>query len=157
MKQFWFLLTAVGLVSSGCASLEDFKYRAAQRGRAEEAWKQAQACMRKECVNHDYAYGFREGYTAVCTGQGTCPPVVPPPKYYHSRYQSTEGQCHVSQWYAGYQAGAIAADRHGRSLWTEVPTPDGPGCKGPCNVMTTDAYSTSVIEVPMDSGTPIIK
>ncbi len=142
------------MVLSGCATIEDAKYRAVNRSRANDAWREARACMSKECANHDFADGFKEGYFAVATGSGSCPPVVPPPKYFHTRYQSTEGQWHVNQWYAGYQRGAIAADRHGRALWADVPTQDGPGCPCAEAAMTTDAYHTNVIEVPNETVAP---
>ncbi len=151
MKRFFYLWLSAGLFLSGCASLEDYKYRAINWGRAAEAWKGAKACMPAECVNGDYAAGFKEGYFAVATGSGSCPPVVPPPRYFHARYQSTEGQWHVNQWYRGYQAGAIAAERDGRNIWSDVPTQDGPGCPCPQPPMTTDSYHTSVIEVPSEN------
>jgi hypothetical protein len=154
MKTHLVIWLAVGLSLSGCATLEDCKFRTVNRSRASAAWRDARACMRKECVNHDYAFGFKEGYFAVATGQGCCPPVVPPPIYFHARYQSTEGQWHVNQWFQGYQAGAICADKHGRALWVEVPTQDGPGCQSPSCVMTTDTYHTDVIEAPVDTVTP---
>jgi hypothetical protein len=151
MKRLLFLSISAVLLTSGCATIEDFNYRNVNRARASHAWKSARACLPKQCVNCDYEDGFKEGYFAVATGSGSCPPVVPPPKYFHARYQSCEGQTHVNQWYQGYQAGTIAADRHGRSLWAEVPTQDGPGCSCAPTIMTTDTYHTDVIEVPSEN------
>lgn len=153
MKHLVLCWLVVASLATGCASLEDFKYRSVNHARAAAAWREARACMPKECANPDFAFGFKEGYYAVATGSGSCPPIVPPPKYFHARYQSTEGQWHVNQWYRGYQSGTIAADRDGRALWAEVPTQDGPGCNCQCSPMTTDAYHTDVIEVPVDTTT----
>ncbi len=79
------------MVLSGCATIEDAKYRAVNRSRANDAWREARACMSKECANHDFADGFKEGYFAVATGSGSCPPVVPPPKYFHTRISRPKG------------------------------------------------------------------
>jgi hypothetical protein len=154
MKRSLFLWFSAGILLSGCATIEDFNYRSVNRSRANTAWREARACMPKQCVNEDFACGFQHGYYEVATGSGSCPPIVPPPKYFQAKYQSTEGQWHVSQWYRGFQSGAIAADRHGRAIWADVPTQDGPGC--PCveTAMTTDAYHTNVIEVPSETVVP---
>lgn len=151
MKRLWFLSMSAVFLTTGCATIEDFNYRNVNRARACSAWKSTRACLPKQCVNHDYESGFKEGYFAVATGSGSCPPVVPPPRYFHAKYQSCEGQTHVNQWYQGYQAGTIAADRHGRSLWADVPTQDGPGCACAPSVMTTDSFHTDVISVPTEN------
>lgn len=154
MKKILILLIVFVSLQSGCASLEDHKYRSVNRQRAAEAWKQARACMPASCATTDFAFGFKEGYFAVATGGSSCPPIVPPPCYFHAKYQSTAGQCKVNQWYQGYQAGTIAADKHGRSLWATVPTQDGPGASCPEVELTADTYWSSVIANPSVSETP---
>jgi hypothetical protein len=152
-KQFLFLLT-FGSLLNGCAALEDFNYRSANQRRASVAWRQARETMPAECATHDYAEGFKAGYFSVATGGSCCPPTGPPPEYYKACYQSTQGQCLVNQWYQGYQAGAIAADRDGRSLWAKVPTQDGPGLNCPDQEFITDTHWSSVIADPIVSVTP---
>jgi hypothetical protein len=153
-KTFLIFLTWVSLLS-GCASLEDFNYRSANRSRASAAWREARRLLPSgTATTRDYADGFRAGYYAVSTGGSSCPPIVPPPKYFAASYQSTQGQCQVNQWYQGYQAGVIAADRDGRSLWTTVPTQGGPGLQCPTQELTTDTYWSSVIANPTTTATP---
>ena len=154
MKKSLFVLLTITSLLTGCAGLEDYKYRSVNRHRAAEAWKQARACLSPACITTDYANGFKEGYFAVATGGSSCPPVVPPPLYFHARYQSTAGQCQVNSWYQGYQAGTIAADRDGRSLWATVPTQDGPGLSCPAVELTTDTYWSSVIANPTVTESP---
>jgi len=154
MKKNLLILLTLGSLLSGCATLEDFNYRSANRKRASIAWKQARENLPADCTSRDYANGFKDGYFAVATGGSSCPPIVPPPCYFAASYQSTEGQCQVNQWYQGYQAGAIAADRDGRSLWTTVPTQDGPGLQSPTHELTTDTYWSSVIANPTVTVTP---
>ncbi|MDZ4848136.1 MAG: hypothetical protein SGI77_02495 [Pirellulaceae bacterium] len=148
MKKNLLALLALGSLLAGCASIEDYKYRSVNRSRAAQAWRQAKVCLPADCTTIDYANGFKDGYFAVATGGSCCPPVVPPPCYFHARYQSTEGQAKVNQWYQGYQAGTVAADRDGRSLWSTVPTQDGPGLNCQAVELTTDTYWSNVIANP---------
>lgn len=153
MKVSKLSLLALGFATTlGCASIEDFNYRAANRWRASSAWRQAKACLPVEAVNGHFADGFKEGYFVVSTGGTMCPPVTPPPLYWKAKFQSTEGQYMVGQWYQGYQAGAIAADRDGRSIWHAVPTQDGPGFNGAPCCISSDIVSTDTINADMHTG-----
>jgi hypothetical protein len=155
MKKHFLILLTLGSLLGGCATLEDFNYRSANRSRANAAWREARERLPSgTSASRDYADGFKDGYFAVSTGSSSCPPIVPPPKYFGASYQSTQGQCQVNQWYQGYQAGAIAADRDGRSLWATVPTQDGPGLQCPTHELTTDTYWSSVIANPTVTVTP---
>jgi len=138
------LLTS-GLGMVGCASLEDLHYQSVNRLRAKSAWGDMKACLPKGSTNKDYAHGFQEGYYSVASGGSHCPPVTPPPCYWAAKYQSTEGQSAVTQWYQGFQAGVVAADKDGRSIWTTVPTQDGPGVSGRVAESPEMTYSTDSI------------
>jgi len=138
-------MLAFGVGVGGCASLEDCHYHAVNRMRASSAWGNAKACLPASAINHDFACGFKEGYYSVATGGSHCPPVAPPPCYWAAKYQSTEGQSAVNQWYQGFQSGVIAADRDGRSIWTTVPTQDGPGISGCISNVPEMTYSTDTI------------
>ena len=155
MKKNFLIFLALGSLSSGCATIEDFNYRSTNRNRATSAWREVREKLPSgSSASRDYADGFKDGYYAVSTGSSSCPPIVPPPRYFAASYQSTQGQCQVNQWYQGYQAGVIEADRCGRSLWATVPTQDGPGLHCPTQELTTDTYWSSAIANPTVTATP---
>ena len=138
-------MLALGTGFGGCASLEDYHYYKVNRIRAAAAWSNAKSCLPASAINHDFACGFKEGYYSVATGGSHCPPVAPPPCYWAAKYQSTQGQAAVNQWFQGFQSGVIAADRDGRSIWTTVPTQDGPGISGCISNVPEMTYSTDTI------------
>jgi len=145
--RYWISLgiLASGLGISGCASFEDYHYHATNRLRALSAWGDAKDCLPSCSLNKDFACGFKEGYYSVATGGSHCPPITPPPCYWSAKFQSTAGQAAVDQWYQGFQSGVIAADRDGRSIWTKVPTQDGPGVPGCLAEAPEMSYATDAI------------
>lgn len=112
----WLLLLTLTL--TGCAGLQDYKFREVQKQRAFCAWY----CSDEAAVNgwyfSDYARGWRTGYYDVLMGSDGRLPPVPPPRYWHASYQTVEGQTKIDCWFAGYQDGAIAAqcDSGGEAL-----------------------------------------
>lgn len=123
------LLACVVLTTTGCASIQDYRYRKANEWRAYRAWQTAKAEMPRECVDSDYGDGFQDGYMNVALGGcGNLPP-VPPHQYWEAKYQCCEGRAQIERYFAGWQCGAVAAEKCGRQYWHRIPSKV---CNDPC-------------------------
>ena len=67
-----------------------------------------------------FGEGFRDGYVSVASGGGSCPPAVPPRKYWSWKYQTPEGQCKVAAWFEGFSYGAQAAESDGAGNFQQI-------------------------------------
>lgn len=96
------------LPACGCASMQDFTYRQSHRAKAfcSSYWT-----WNAPILNCDYTDGWRTGYFDYSTGRRCKPPVLPPHKYWSSCYQSCKGQKEIAEWYRGYEAGMIEAEK----------------------------------------------
>jgi hypothetical protein len=128
------LLVGLGCLNAGCALLNDathlVAYKASesiencweqQRNRrwAQEAWTKQQQVQPVE-ASADYADGFVDGFSEfLYAGGNGDPPVLPPKKYRHLRYQTPEGYQAIEDWFAGYRHGvAVAKEKGFRELVT---------------------------------------
>lgn len=68
----------------------------------------------------DFRSGFIEGYCNACNGGNGIPPALPPKAYWTSRYKTEQGSKKVDAWFAGYPAGAKAANIDGSSDHHEI-------------------------------------
>ena len=120
-------LLLLGLLATGigCAAVEDQRYRNVNRLRASSAWRDARDCVPESLQTRDYARGWKDGYFDVATGGCGDQPAVAPSCYWSAKYQCAEGRCKIDQYFAGWQAGAICADKQGRNLWHNVPLRHG--------------------------------
>lgn len=57
--------------------------------------------------------GFSQAFEDLATGSRPIVPAVPPRRYWHAYYRSSEGRPAVDEWFAGYQAGIEAAPQSG--------------------------------------------
>lgn len=114
------LLVTIGVVGvAGCtASLQDCHFSTTNRARSYLA-----SCTAPNVPwRGDFTDGWRAGYYDVATGGCGRPPAVAPRKYWATKYQSPAGQKAAQNWFAGFQAGAIAAERNGHAGWNYVPS-----------------------------------
>lgn len=177
--------------SAGCTLIKEAvhttHYRASQSVReclerrrnwrwAEQAWSQVVACQGLP-PHGEYSEGFKEGFSEFLYRGGTGePPLLPPPRFRHLKYQSPEGYEAIQDWFAGYRHGALVADRSGfRNLvvgptslqgspsFAEpasiVPTTAAPTTHGPLNPIhlpgVSAAPSTSPAPSAIELGSPI--
>ncbi len=92
------------------------------RRHASSAWRDYESLYDDMEYEDHFEDGFKDGYEAVASGRSECPPVLPPRKYWKSRYQNPEGHCKVVAWFDGYSHGAVAAAGDGAVHWSRVPT-----------------------------------
>jgi hypothetical protein len=167
------LLSLLSLGGSllGCASIEDKQYRHSKAIEARLAWYSSAGVPGRIHSGADYASGWRKGYYDVAMGGRGCPPSVPPEKYWGTKYQSSAGHQAIQSWYAGYQNGAIAADRAGANNWHDVPSMPGEhvgpmsmpgGSSGmmieqgsPVSVPSDEPAAPSVLKAPRSEAVPI--
>jgi len=77
---------------------------------ADSAWREIQKANGGHTYSADYARGFKAGFVDSLSADGTgAPPSVPPPRYWKPRYQTSEGQQAIDDWYAGFQHGVAVA------------------------------------------------
>jgi hypothetical protein len=81
------------------------------RQMARVAWNAvAESATPENPYSSNYAKGFKEGFAdyLVSGGSGE-PPLVPPPRYWTTRYESPTGVQAIEDWYAGWRHGAAVA------------------------------------------------
>lgn len=128
MSRHCFAFLALTALFSGCASLEDYHYRKVNEWRATSAYFSAKSSLPKECTDKDFGKGWRDGYFAVSTGECATQPAVPPPCYWDPSYQNAEGRCQIERYYAGWQSGALAAEKCSRNTWHYIPARQSANC-----------------------------
>lgn len=89
---------------------------------AKDAWSTIRQKKSMKRVSHDYAEGFREGFTDFLDAGGTGqPPPLPPRRYWNDRYASPRGRQAVQDWFAGFRYGAAMARASGAREFAMVP------------------------------------
>lgn len=89
---------------------------------AKDAWSTIRQKKAMKRVSHDYARGFREGFTDFLDAGGTGqPPPLPPRRYWNDRYASPSGRQAVQDWFAGFRYGAAMARASGAREFAMVP------------------------------------
>src|SRR5262245_21352362 len=68
---------------------------------AECAWLRCKSNYCDVDYKCDFGRGFRDGYIAVASGGGLCPPALPPERYWHFEYQNPTGQDQMLAWFNG--------------------------------------------------------
>jgi hypothetical protein len=114
------LICLCAIVSSGCATLDDYHYLVVHHHRSDQAWKQYRPGLGHRGTSSDYASGWKQGYFEVSTGGTGEPPAVPPRKYWSPKYQDLAGQRAIEDWYAGFQDGATVAESEGNGAWHAI-------------------------------------
>jgi hypothetical protein len=143
------LVCATVIVFSGCAAIQDYHYCFVNHRRAASAWKATYPRPDRRSFSSDYEHGWKSGYFDVSTGGCGEPPVIPPNKYWSTRYQSDSGQAAVEDWYTGFQDGAIAAEGDGSGAFHWIPT----GPTVPLHPVDWPAYEVDgTMIVPADEG-----
>ena len=145
---------AIGVTLCGCTTINDCKYECDQKLRAHQAWCAFDGSQ-DECFTGDYRTGWKAGYYDVATGGTSCPPVVPPRKYWHPPVCFEYDPCRRNEWYCGWQDGAACAksepDFHHLQAWMEC----GPVCCRTQNISYPSMpMSSPSMDVPMESLPP---
>ena len=136
----WIVL-GLGLLGAGCSLLvegtqvvtsrvrqvfSDYQEMTRNRRWAEEAYFRYQSGHLGDPCSTDFAYGFKEGFSAYLY-RGTCePPYLVPRCYRKADYRTPEGYRAIEDWFAGFRAGVAAAQEGGYRYWITGPSP-GPG------------------------------
>ena len=117
------LLASTLLASTlGCvAGVQDCNYELTQKSRAASAVRCVPDC-RKGCYPHDFEKGFRDGYYDIITGNEGCPPVVPPPCYWHPNQILDDHDNRRIAYYNGFEAGVAAAGCQPETHYLKVHT-----------------------------------
>src|SRR5437763_11551304 len=111
------------LCSGFCAPFEAHRENARNRRWAEDAWLGVSGSDGPCKRNDDYAQGFKDGYTEyLYRGGDGEPPLLPPLRYRHVKYQTPQGYGAVEDWFAGYRHGAGVARDTGARRWITGPT-----------------------------------
>jgi len=87
---------------------------------ARQAWHEQKYQFAGHQQFRAFGEGFRAGYVSVASGGGSCPPAVPPRKYWSWKYQTPEGQCKVAAWFEGFTYGAQAAESDGAGNFQQI-------------------------------------
>jgi hypothetical protein len=101
-------------------SMNDFVLGWRNRAWAKRAWREKEVEYCNQPFLDDFGQGFQDGYIDAAEGGAQCSPALPPRKYWSWKYQTAEGQGKTAAWYAGYPAGARAAEEEGAHLWSEI-------------------------------------
>jgi hypothetical protein len=101
-------------------TVDECRERRRNRQWAEEAW----AAVAPNCDHSpDYAEGFKEGFADYLYRGGSGePPLMAPPHYRGTRYQTPEGYRAIQDWFAGYRRGAADAHARGLRQWIVGPS-----------------------------------
>jgi hypothetical protein len=106
-----------------CESAQERREHRRCRQLAEQAW-QAASCAQPGACGPDYAQGFKDGFVSFAESGGNGqPPLIPPHRYWHRRYETPEGLHAVESWYAGFVQGSAAAQAGGNGPLEVIPTP----------------------------------
>lgn len=132
-----FAMIGVGLLTSGCQLTWDMTQnlvfracmftdavtsKAQYHHQANEAWQQYCGAHPDHSASPSFGKGFRSGYAEYLEeGGDTCPPPLPPMKYWKNRYQNAAGRVQTKLWADGYSAGATAAKESGARNFIVVP------------------------------------
>ncbi len=122
---------ALMAIASGCVvpDVQDWEIRMRNKYWARLAWKQVEPAFRNEGADkpllNDFARGYRDGYAAVAGGGSTLLPLLPPTRYWGTKYQNPTGRDEIASWFAGYYEGAEAAKADGVGYWMQIPTSGG--------------------------------
>lgn len=87
---------------------------------AKRAWRAKEPQYANQPFVDDFGKGFQAGYADAAAGGAQCVPAMPPRRYWSWKYQTAEGQGKTAAWYAGYPAGARAAEEEGAHLWGDI-------------------------------------
>ncbi len=121
MNKLLVLISLGCMVFSGCASCKDCQYEMVQSCHACWGWYQVgKPCECSPFPKH-YRAGWKAGYKDIAMGGCGLAPPVPPQKYWKARYENCEGRQRIAAWYAGFQCGAIAAEKRCEKTWHPVP------------------------------------
>ncbi len=111
-------------ITSGCYNLHDdmdgMFMSTRCRWAAKHAWRDMKDVYADVDCNGHFGSGFRDGYYAVATGGSATPPVLPPRRYWTSRYTGPDGQPETIAWFDGYSHGALAAEQDGYAFSRQV-------------------------------------
>jgi len=114
---------------TGCAGIQDFEYRVANKWRSYWAWEAHEDAAFPDGVAKSYREGWKKGYYDRLTGGTGQPPAVPPKEFWAPSYQTAEGAAIIELWYSGFRDGTLAAEHS--PYWNEFPIwaspPPGPG------------------------------
>jgi len=114
------------LLSSGCASMNDYHYEKSQQMRARLQYHQ---CGNPGCSRYpkDYKKGWVDGFYEVSTGGSDCPPAVAPACYWHPDQILEDCDNRRLAYYSGWQDGAARAsqfpDTHYLKIWESCDCP----------------------------------
>ena len=122
MMRYVLLVCVSGIIFTGCAAIEDYHYCFVNQRRAAGAWYASHSGPERREASRHYQDGWKKGYFDVSTGGCGEPPVIPPNRYWSTRYQNESGQAAIEDWYAGFQDGAIAAESTGSGAFHSIPT-----------------------------------
>jgi hypothetical protein len=114
---------------------------------AENSWRQVEKTSPPGQFSHDYADGFKCGYSDyLCYGGSGEPPPLPPRRYWRKYHQTPEGHQAILEWFAGFRHGASLAQESGQRELVTVPTsvfqPVGPPLSTPDEVIVPEQYPT---------------
>jgi hypothetical protein len=101
-------------------TMNDFVMGWRNRSWAKRAWREKEAVYANQPFYDDFGKGFQDGYADAAAGGAQCVPALPPRRYWSWKYQTAEGQGKTAAWYAGYPAGAQAAEEEGAHLWGDI-------------------------------------
>ncbi|TWT68114.1 hypothetical protein [Crateriforma conspicua] len=146
-------LVSCALLTTGCASLVDWKYEQTQMHRARAAYKHCgNPCG--ECYPHDYRSGWIDGYYDTLTGGDGCPPSIAPARYWDPKQILEDCDNRRHAYYSGWQDGAAAASRcpdtHYLKVWESCEC-EFPRCEQPC-CPTSGACGCPTLDIPVADG-----
>lgn len=108
------------LPMTGCFTISNYfdelRFSRTLHSRAKKVWSRSEGAYQH--VEHDlddFGRGFVAGYRDVARGRNGCPPTVPPPRYWRTKYSNAAGKRQVVAWFDGYHHGAAAAKGDGIS------------------------------------------
>lgn len=128
-------IAAIALLPSGCTSMsstcESFNHCASECctdnlfcAWRDHVWAKRAYYSRYPVCNHlhpsHFRRGFMAGYSAVCAGEDTYLPAVPPKDYWGYEYQTADGNQMVGAWFSGYPEGVSAASADGAGMYRDV-------------------------------------
>ena len=122
MRSAKLIMAASVLCCTGCAAVQDAHYNSVNRSRARWAWWNDPDIEGSRLLPSDFGAGYREGWYDVASGKDGRPPAVAPRWYWMPWYQTPSGAQSIQQWYSGYYAGAMQAERGGVREFNNIPS-----------------------------------